>query len=92
MQLIQLKQRLKKDRPATTVTMRMPVDVVDTLKRIAPLKGMMGYQTLLKSYISDGLRRDEAVYARETTAKLIAALRARGVPDNILQEAALSVA
>ncbi|HET7595455.1 MAG TPA: hypothetical protein VFK15_00845 [Burkholderiales bacterium] len=35
-----------------------PVDVVDSLKAIAPHKGYAGYQTLLKAYICEGLRRE----------------------------------
>ena len=58
-----LKKRLAKDRPVTSITLRIPVDVVDSLKAIAPHKGFSGYQTLLKSYISEGLRRDEAIHA-----------------------------
>ncbi|MFM8333058.1 MAG: hypothetical protein ACKN9T_15340 [Candidatus Methylumidiphilus sp.] len=57
-----LKKRLDKDRLMTSITLRMPVDVVDSLKEIAPRKGFCGYQALLKSYISEGLRRDEAEY------------------------------
>jgi len=57
-----LKQRLRKDRAMTTVTVRMPVDVVDSMKAIAPLKGMSGYQALLKAYVSAGLRQDEAEF------------------------------
>ena len=34
-----LKKRLKKDRPSTTITMRVPVDVVESLKAIAPMRG-----------------------------------------------------
>jgi hypothetical protein len=33
-----------------------------SLKALVTAKGMSGYQTLLKSYISEGLRRDEAEY------------------------------
>ena len=47
-------------RPNTTITMRIPVNVVDSLKAIAPNRGFSGYPALLKSYISEGLRRDEA--------------------------------
>jgi hypothetical protein len=54
-----LKKRLKKDRPSTTITMRIPTDVVESLKAVAPMRGFTAYQTLLKSYISEGLRRDE---------------------------------
>ena len=57
-----LKSRLKKDRPMTSITLRVPVDVVESMKTIAPCKGFSGYQALLKSYISEGLRRDEAQF------------------------------
>jgi hypothetical protein len=55
-----LKKRLQKDRPSTTITRRIPTDVVESLKAVAPMRGFTAYQTLLKSYISEGLRRDEA--------------------------------
>lgn len=83
-----IKTRLNKDRPMTSITLRIPVDVVDSLKRIAPLRGFSGYQALLKSYLSEGLRRDESQFASVTTARLIAALKKRGVTDEILDEAA----
>jgi hypothetical protein len=83
-----LTKRLNKGRPMTTITMRIPVDVVDSMKEIAPHKGFTGYQTLLKSYISEGLRNDEARYAGGATARLIEALKKRGVPDDVLEEAA----
>lgn len=82
-----LKKRLKKDRPSTTITMRVPVDVIEALKAIAPLRGFTGYQTLLKSYISDGLRRDEAQLDQNTAEELAAALKRRGVGDRVLKEA-----
>jgi len=82
------KNRLKKDRQMTTITMRIPVDVVESLKQIAPHKGFAGYQTLLKSYISEGLRRDEAQFAGTPTARLIEALRRRGIPEQVLDEVA----
>ena len=55
-----LRKRLKKDRPTTTIRMRIPIDVLNSLKAVAPTRGFSEYQTLLKNYISDGLRRDEA--------------------------------
>ena len=82
-----LRKRLKKDRPTTTITMRIPVDVVESLKAIAPTRGFTAYQTLLKSYISEGLRRDEAEFEQKTAHKLADALKRRGVPDSLLQEA-----
>ena len=82
-----LRKRLAKDRPMTSITLRIPVDVVGSLKAIAPLRGVSGYQTLLKSYISEGLRRDEAHFAGGSAARLIEALKKRGVPDSLLAEA-----
>ena len=57
------------------------------MKAIAPHKGFSGYQALLKSYISEGLRRDEALYASDAVERLARALKKRGVPDKILDEA-----
>jgi hypothetical protein len=54
-----LKTRLKTDRPNATITLRIPADVVDSLRAIAAKRGFTAYQTLLRSYISEGLRRDE---------------------------------
>lgn len=76
----------------TSITLRIPVDVVESMKEIAPHKGFTGYQTLLKSYISEGLRNDESRYLNSTTAQLIAALKRHGVPDDIIEEAVREVA
>ncbi len=86
-----LKKRLVKDRPMTTITLRIPVDVVDTLKEIAPMKGYAGYQTLLKAYISDGLRRDETALSGGQTARLIESLKRHGVPESVLDQAVRDV-
>lgn len=86
-----LRKRLKKDRPNTTITMRIPVDVVESLKSIAPTRGFSGYQTLLKSYISEGLRRDEAEYDQYTARKLAEALKRRGVAEDVLRDALAEV-
>lgn len=83
-----LKSRLKKDRPMTSITLRIPEDVVESLKTIAPHKGFSGYQALLKSYISEGLRRDESIYVFGPTARLAEALKKRGVSAKLIEEAA----
>ena len=82
-----LKKRLAKDRPVTSITLRIPVDVVDSLKAIAPHKGYSGYQTLLKAYISEGLRRDEAIHAADAIERLARALKSRGVSEQVLDDA-----
>lgn len=87
-----LKTRLSKDRPMTSVTLRMPQDVIDSLKTIAPLKGMSGYQALLKAYVSEGLRRDESAHLLGPAARLAEALRKRGVPAELIEQAARDAA
>ena len=87
-----LKTRLTKNRPMTSITLRIPVDVVDSLKKIAPLRGFSGYQTLLKAYLSEGLRRDETLVAGGPSARLIDALKKRGVPEDVLVDAAKEAA
>lgn len=86
-----LRKRLRKDRPNTTITMRIPVDVVDSLKAIAPIRGFSGYQALLKSHISEGLRRDEAEFDQYTARKLADALKRRGVAEDVLRDALFEV-
>jgi hypothetical protein len=48
MKIEKLKKRLNQNRPMMTVTILMPEDVVEDLKRIAPLLGFSGYQTLIE--------------------------------------------
>lgn len=87
-----LKKRLKKNRPMTSITLRIPQDVVESLKSITPHKGFTGYQALLKAYISEGLRRDEALHVFGPAARLAEALKKRGVSAKLIEEAALEAA
>lgn len=87
-----LQTRLNKERKMISVTLRMPEDVVESLKHIAPLKGHTGYQALLKAYVSEGLRQDEAVYLFGSTARFAEALKARGVDAKLLEEVARELA
>ena len=40
MKLEALKKRLDKRRPMTATSMRFPADVIEDLKRVAPLRGL----------------------------------------------------
>jgi len=82
-----LNQRLDRNRPMTSITLRVPVDVVQSMKAIAPKKGFSGYQTLLKTYISEGLRKDEAQEELKQSANLIASLKKHGVSDELIKNA-----
>ncbi len=87
MKIEALKQRLDRDRPMTSVTIRMPEDVVEDLKRVAPLLGFSGYQPLMRAYIGQGLRVDLERFESETLTALVASLKRRGVSDAVIDEA-----
>ena len=87
MKIEALKKRLDRNRPMTSVTIRIPEDVVEDLKRIAPLLGFSGYQPLIRAYIGQGLRIDSERFESETVTALIASLKRRGVSDEVIAEA-----
>lgn len=82
-----LKKRLDKNRPMTSITIRIPEDVIEDLKRLAPLLGFSGYQPLIRAYIGQGLRVDLERFESQTVTALIASLKRRGVSDEIIEEA-----
>ena len=87
MKIDALKKRLDRNRPMTTMTIRMPEDVIQDLKRLAPLLGFSGYQPLARAYIGQGLRADLERFEGETVSALIASLKRHGVSEEILQAA-----
>jgi hypothetical protein len=87
-----LKKRLDRNRPMTSVTISIPEDVVEDLKRVAPLLGFSGYQPLIRAYIGQGLRTDLERFDSETIAALISSLKRRGVSDQIIGEALNEIA
>ena len=48
----------------SSVTLRMPEDVVEDLKRVAPTMGFAGYQPLIRAYIGKGLRMTSHAWAK----------------------------
>lgn len=85
-----LKERLTKDRPMTSVTLRMPEDVIQDLKRVAPHRGFSGYQPLIRAYVGQGLRQDlELLEQTPEVKKLIASLRKHGIKETTLKQAIL---
>ena len=83
-----LKKRLQKERPMDVISIRMPKDVIDDLKRIAPLLGFSGYQPLIRAYIGQGLRVDlERLEGVPDIARFVESLKRRGVSENIISEA-----
>jgi hypothetical protein len=52
------------------ITLQVPVDVLESLQAVMPIRGLHSCDTLLRSYISDGLRRDEAEIDLKRAPKL----------------------
>jgi len=83
-----LKKRFQKNRPMDIISLRIPKDVIDDLKRIAPLLGFSGYQPLIRVYIGQGLRVDlERLEGSPELSKFVESLKRRGVNDTIISEA-----
>lgn len=87
-----LKKRLDKNRPMTAVSIRFPVDVIEDLKRVAPPRGLSGYQPLVRAYVGQGLRIDLERLENDTVAALVESLPRHGVSeegiDKVLDEVA----
>ena len=79
-----VKQRLRRDRPMTTISLRMPEDVIEDLKEIAPKLGYSGYQPLIRAYIGQGLRHDLARLEKPEVAALEESLRRHGVQEEVI--------
>jgi hypothetical protein len=82
-----IQQRLRKDRPMTIISLRMPEDVIEELKEIAPALGFSGYQPLIRAYIGQGLRKDQARLENTQVQALTESLRKHGVADEVISAA-----
>lgn len=88
MKMAKLRKRLRPDRPMTTISLRMPEDVIEDLKRVAPLLGFSGYQPLIRAYIGQGLRSDIVrLEKRPDLSTLVESLRKHGVPERVITSA-----
>jgi hypothetical protein len=79
-------KRLRGDRPMTTISIRIPADIIDDLKDIAPALGYAGYQPLIRAYIGRGLRKDLERLDRSPGKALAESLRKRGMSDSVIAE------
>ena len=79
-----IEQRLRPDRPMATISMRVPEDVIDDLKEVAPKLGFSGYQPLMRAYIGQGLRKDLARLENPGMQALEESLRRHGVGDEVI--------
>ena len=82
-----LQQRLKKDRQMAVISIRIPADVIEDLKEIAPSLGFSGYQPLIRAYIGQGLRKDQARMEHSQVQVLTESLRKHGIADQVISAA-----
>ena len=88
MKATDLKNRLKKERPMSAISMRRQEDVVGDLKRVAPQLGFSGYQPLIRAYVGQGLREDLArLESSSSLQSFVEGLRQRGVDETVIREA-----
>ena len=88
MKSIDIKKRLNRNRPMTSFTIRIPKDVIEDIKGIAPQLGFSGYQPLIRAYIGQGLRQDMArLEGQLNVEKFIHSLRRHGVDETTIDEA-----
>jgi hypothetical protein len=71
----------------TVISLRMPDDVIEELKEIAPSLGFGGYQPLIRAYIDQGLRKDHARMENSQVQLLTESLRKHGIDDQIISAA-----
>ena len=71
----------------TSVTLRMPEDVVDELKTLAPVLGFSGYQPLIRAYIGQGMRQDQKRLDKVRFSALVNNLRKLGVSEELIKTA-----
>jgi hypothetical protein len=88
-----IKRNAQTDKPMTLISLRLPDHVIEALKEVAPSLGFGGYQTLIRAYISSGLRKHlaerEAQRAKDRAVEEFSRrLMAHGVPEETIQEAA----
>jgi len=71
-----------------SISLRFPEDVLEDIRRVAPLLGFSGYQPLMRAYVGQGLRADlERLDNHADPSKLIESLRKQGVDDAVIAAA-----
>jgi transposase-like protein len=71
----------------TVISIRIPEDVIEDLKEIAPSLGFGGYQPLIRAYVGQGLRKDQAQMETSQMQALTESLRKHGIADQVISAA-----
>ncbi len=88
MKIDKLKQRLQKDRPVTSITIKVPEDVIDDLTKVALHLGFTDHNALVRAYVGQGLRADLVrIEATPEIVNLVSSLRRQGISEEIIANA-----
>jgi hypothetical protein len=82
-----MRERMHTPRVMTPISLRIPENVIEDLKEIAPTLGFSGYQSLIKAYISKGLRADLERLEGSQVQAITESLRKQGVADELISAA-----
>ena len=86
-----IQKRLQKARPMISISLRIPEAVIEDLKAIAPTLGFSGYQSLIRAYLGQGLRKDLARLENDQMKLVVASLLRHGVNEQVIAEAIAEV-
>ncbi len=87
-----LKKRLRADRPTSVVSVRMPDDVIEDLKRLSPKLGLPGIEAIICHYVGKNLRQDLERFESVPNHLLIDSLKKHGISEHVINEAIADVA
>lgn len=87
MKIETLKKRLTKNRPMTTITMRLRWKCGWRFEASCAFTGVFRLSPLARAYIGQGLRADLERLENDTVSALVESLKRHGVSDEVLQEA-----
>lgn len=82
-----LKKRLTKDRPMTSITLRIPVDVVDSMKEIAPQRGFSGISVAAQIIYQRRFAPGRSAIFRRAYRPPDRSAEKHGVSEKVIEEA-----
>ena len=92
MKINDLKKRLRKNRPTSVIQLRIPDDVIDDLRRVAPKLDTPDYQALICYYVGKCLREDLERLEASPAEQLAKSPEHQGVPEETVNEAVADMA
>lgn len=88
MKINDLKKRMAKDKVITEFSLRIPENVLEDLRQIAPQLGFSNAEAFIRAYIGQDLRNDLARLKQTPEVSfLIETLRRKGIKEDILADA-----